>query len=336
MNNITDAPTRILEILKHNPRGMNIREISEGIKINRMSVAKYLEVLTALDTVDVRTIGNAKIYYLSQRVPVTTLLKFTSKYLVVLNRDLRIMQANEVFICNAGLSQDLICGMAFSDIVPDFMKNPEITGLLEEALKGVENRKEILVTDDPPVIHEFNFVPTEFPDNSPGVILIYNNISEKKQRESALHQNNERFRHLVENINDIIFSIDLSGILTYISPQVNNYGFKQEDLIGRHFDRIIYPEDISLVRSYLYRIRNSGNCSAGVRFRVSVPIGRLIWLEGCGRLQPEGSTSRTGIYGVLRDISDRIAAEQVLSNSRQPFEPPVCTIPQAMEKMNSR
>ena len=37
----------ILETLKENPRGLSIREIADSSGMNRMSVAKYLEVLMA-------------------------------------------------------------------------------------------------------------------------------------------------------------------------------------------------------------------------------------------------------------------------------------------------
>jgi len=91
-----DALARILEVLRKNPRGTNIREIAEATKINRMSVAKYLEVLTALETVEVRAMGNAKLYYLSRRVPVTTFLKFTTKPFLVVNQYFINGQVNDV------------------------------------------------------------------------------------------------------------------------------------------------------------------------------------------------------------------------------------------------
>jgi PAS domain S-box-containing protein len=320
VNDISDIPSLILAILRKNPRGLNIREIAHRIDVNRTSVAKYLEVLTALDTVEVMSVGNAKIYYLSQRVPVTTLLKFTSKFLVVLNRDFRIMQANDAFAGYTGLPQDRIYGTALCELMPDLMNRPDFPGLLEEALKGTEIQKEILIKDKPLVFYDVNIVPTEFPDHSPGVILICYDITEKKQLESAVRQNEEMYRHLVENLNDIIFAVDLTGILTYISPQVNKYGYSQEDLVGKHFNEIIYPEDIGLILSHFLNIRDEGVYISGVLFRVPVPDGRLVWLEGNGMLQKDGSGAFIGINGVLRDISDRVSTERELKELQKRYE----------------
>ena len=43
---------------------------------------------------------------------------------------------------------------------------------------------------------------------------------EQKHIEEALRKSEEKYRDLVENINDIIYSIDANGLITYISPAV--------------------------------------------------------------------------------------------------------------------
>jgi PAS domain S-box-containing protein len=58
--------SKIKDLLKNNPRGMNIREISEILKINRNSVAKLLDILTAKEEVEIRVHGRSKIYYLAK------------------------------------------------------------------------------------------------------------------------------------------------------------------------------------------------------------------------------------------------------------------------------
>ena len=58
-----DNVAKIKNLLKKDPRGLNIREISEKLHINRNSVAKLLDILTAKDEVEIRVHGRSKIYY---------------------------------------------------------------------------------------------------------------------------------------------------------------------------------------------------------------------------------------------------------------------------------
>ena len=71
---------RIKVVLKDNPRGLTIGEISEKININRNSVSKYLEIMLVSGEVDMKSIGRAKLFYLSQRIPISAMLDFYSDH----------------------------------------------------------------------------------------------------------------------------------------------------------------------------------------------------------------------------------------------------------------
>jgi PAS domain S-box-containing protein len=58
--------SKIKNLLKKDQRGLNIREISEKLTINRNSVAKLLDILTAKEEVEIRIHGRSKIYYLTK------------------------------------------------------------------------------------------------------------------------------------------------------------------------------------------------------------------------------------------------------------------------------
>jgi PAS domain S-box-containing protein len=58
-----DNLSKIKNLLNKDPRGLNIREISEKLKINRNSVAKLVDILTVKEEVEIRVQGRSKIYY---------------------------------------------------------------------------------------------------------------------------------------------------------------------------------------------------------------------------------------------------------------------------------
>ena len=104
------SPERILRPLRFRPKGMTITEIAKHTGLTRNSVSKHLEVLRMGGLVDMCTVGNAKVYSLAQRVPISAFLCFTNNLIVVLDRCGNILQINERFLSLAGLKKDEVIG----------------------------------------------------------------------------------------------------------------------------------------------------------------------------------------------------------------------------------
>ncbi len=73
-----------------------------------------------------------------------------------------------------------------------------------------------------------------------------NDITQRKSYETALNESESKFRAFVENANDIIYSLSLDGLLTYVSPNWTEIlGHPLSDVIGRNFDQFVHPDDVS-------------------------------------------------------------------------------------------
>ena len=80
-----DNVAKIKNLLKKDQRGLNIREISEKLSINRNSVAKLLDILTAKEEVEIRIHGRSKIYYLAKPQDYRKWFKLLSRTVEELN-----------------------------------------------------------------------------------------------------------------------------------------------------------------------------------------------------------------------------------------------------------
>ncbi len=67
-----------------------------------------------------------------------------------------------------------------------------------------------------------------------------------RKTEQALHENENRFRALIQHVSDMVAILDANGIIKYKSPSVERIlGYKPEELVGKNFLEYIHPEDVS-------------------------------------------------------------------------------------------
>ena len=92
------------------------------------------------------------------------------------------------------------------------LRNEDVISWSAEALQGKEIAGEISIPENGSFQH-FRVVltPTQFADNTPGIILFFENITEKKQIRSALVESEQNFRTLVEGSGDGCLIIDEDG-----------------------------------------------------------------------------------------------------------------------------
>ena len=102
--------SRIKTILRDNPKGMTVTDISREIAINRNSVAKYLDILLISGHAEMITFGPAKVFFPSRRVPISSVLNFVSDYVLVLDGNLKITQINDTFLEFLDIKRDDLLG----------------------------------------------------------------------------------------------------------------------------------------------------------------------------------------------------------------------------------
>lgn len=146
---------------------------------------------------------------------------------------------------------------------------------------------------------------------------IARDISEQKRVEGALRESEEKYRELVENITDIIYTVDAAGTLTYISPVVKVLGAQTpEEIIGHSFSEFIHPEDLpALLESFQQTLAGNFHPS---EFRVLTKPGEYLWVRSASRpIMRDGQVS--GLRGVLTDVTDRKQTEEALRESEQRY-----------------
>lgn len=166
----------------------------------------------------------------------------------------------------------------------------------------------------------FHVVKVPLRDKSGAVVGlsgISRNITKRKRMEEALRESEIKYRHLVENIRDVIYSINTNGIITYISPTIEFLiGYSPSQIIGHHFSDFIHKDGCKKLDKY-FRQSISGNPpKTGFEFRFLTTSGDTKWVSFSARPVFDKNIL-SGFQGTLFDITDRKLKEKALQEQKQ-------------------
>ncbi len=306
--------SEILTLLRENPRGMSVTEIADATHLNRNTIARYMDNLLVSGRVEMRTFGKAKVFFLSKRVPVSAMLNLSSEMVLLIDADLKVIQANESLVSFLSADSEEIVGKYVYDSACKTFCNDVLTDQIRAALQGEMVKSELrLLKNGTNCYLDQRIYPMVLPDGRPGVTVVWDDITENVNSADALEQSEAMFRRLVETIHDVIWSLDETFGLQYISPQITYVtGYSPEELIGRKLSEFIPAGAAARFNWELASAISRENGFTMPEFPFICKDGRKIYCEFSGSpvLLEEEHSIFLGYNGALRDVTDRRDAER--------------------------
>jgi two-component system, sensor histidine kinase and response regulator len=137
-------------------------------------------------------------------------------------------------------------------------------------------------------------------------------IARREQAEKELAASEKLYRQLVENASDIICQTDAEGYIRLVNPvAVRMTGFSEQELIGRHFLRLVHPDYRDDADRFYSAQREQGIAETYFEFRALTKQETVLWLGQNTRLIREGEIV-LGFETVARDITQRRRTEAAL------------------------
>ena len=140
-------------------------------------------------------------------------------------------------------------------------------------------------------------------------------ISVSKQVQEDLEKSEEKYRIIFDNVQDVFYRVSLEGIILEISPSIKHISyFKVEDLLGKPVDNIYYkPVDREIL---LNSLMQKGSVT-DYELRIKTKNDDIKHVSVNARLIYDSSGHPKYIDGSLRDISDRIEAQEILQRNEE-------------------
>jgi len=184
-------------------------------------------------------------------------------------------------------------------------------------------------------LHCISNVALRDEDGKPtGVLEICRDITERKLTEEALRVSERKCSDLVKQSPDAIISLDKFGNFLSFNPAAEYLsGFSAKEVIGRHFTRVGILSKESIAKS----LSEFGLVLAGVeRQPFDLIITRKdkshVHMEANGRLIKQ-KDRKTWIQVTLRDITERLLAEQELEKLNKDLESAVWELRRANKEL---
>lgn len=154
-----------------------------------------------------------------------------------------------------------------------------------------------------------------------GVLGIARDITERKEAENELRKSEEKFRNLVESINEVFYTSDKNGKLTYISPNISLLtGFTSEEVIDKSYLKFVSKQDQRKVISHYLKVSSNKVTDTSFEFRIRTKDGKTIWAGQLTHIVYDDAGNIVEYRNVARDITERKVVEEELRISREEFK----------------
>lgn len=267
---------------------------------------KVLEVILMHEDITARMLAEEKLKRSESRY--RSLFETTPDGVLIVNEEGIYVDVNESYCRILKTSREDLIGSHFSrHMVPD---------RLEKATRAFTDLKEKghFEGDFPMLAADGSIVELEWwskANFTPGLhVCVARDVTERRLAEEALRESEARYRSLLENANDIIYSHDLQGNYLSINRAGERItGYTQEEVLGgMSFAQVVVPEHLEMAREMIARkLKNSDPTVYEVD--IFAKNGQRLTLEVSTRISYRNEMP-IAVEGIARDITERKRIEQ--------------------------
>ncbi|MGY6563076.1 MAG: PAS domain S-box protein [Luteibaculaceae bacterium] len=213
----------------------------------------------------------------------------------------------------SGYDEQDVMGKPFTDFIfkedlPQLMVETE--RLLSGLVKVSNSRYRIYAKDGSIRWHSATNVPNyDKQGNIVGFSGIAKDVTEAVFFEQKLIESEEKYRSLIENSQDIVFKVDVEGVILFVSPAFEKLlGYKMDEYLNTKLNPLIHPDDLSDLYAAFEKSKVEKTKNSITEYRVLHKEGHYLWFTA--NFSPVVSGKKVlGYQGFVRLIQEKKTQE---------------------------
>jgi len=144
--------------------------------------------------------------------------------------------------------------------------------------------------------------------------------NKRKQMEQALFQSEEKYRNILENIEDGYYEVDLAGNFTFFNGSLCRiFGYSPEEMTGMNNRQYTDEEGSKKLFHVLNQVYKTGEPAKEFGWQIIRKDQTKRHIEASVSLLKDLSGKPTGFRGIVRDITERRLAEEALRKNEAKY-----------------
>jgi two-component system cell cycle sensor histidine kinase/response regulator CckA len=158
-------------------------------------------------------------------------------------------------------------------------------------------------------------------EDRPATLNFLNDITERKKIEEALKESEEKYRTILENIEDGYYETDLPGNLTFFNDSLcRMLGYSKDEMMGMGNKQYTDEENRKKLFQAFNEVYRTGEPVKGFDWEVIRKDGAKVFGEVSVSLIKDSEGQPTGFRGIARDVTERKQSENALQAEKQRFQ----------------
>ena len=147
-----------------------------------------------------------------------------------------------------------------------------------------------------------------------------NSANRSRRNLESQRESEEKYRAILENIEDGYYEVDLAGNLTIFNDSVCKLlGYTRKELMGMNSRQYTDKENSKKLIQAFNKVHKVGKPTKGFDWQIIRKDGTKRYIEASVSLLKNSSGQPTGFRGIIRDITERKKVEKALKKSEEQY-----------------